>query len=451
MNRKVRFQDNPWYRAGGLSVMALLTLLVVLGLAVLLLDPPTRDIQLLTLFLCVSGVLSLVAGYVVTRLGWRLRRGGLRLKIALSMAVGIVVALANVAVTAYLMFFNSHDLALLSLLLLFALLLSLSFGFYVSGTLTSSIRVLSAGAARLAEGDLTVRVDVPEGDELGDLARAFNSMAEQLETAFRRQIELEQARKDLIASVSHDLRTPLTSAQAMVEALYDGIVGDPATVERYLRTMRGDIRHLSDLISDLFELSQLDAGVLRLQMEARPIQDLILNTVETLEVHAQQKGLSLHGDVQIDLGPVMLDSSRVQRVLYNLVQNAIRHTPADGTVQIEAHDTGTEVEVSVVDTGEGLRPEDVPHVFERFYRGDPARSRQQGGAGLGLTIARGLIEAHGGRIWVESTPGSGCKFSFTLPKAASFAPSSRGTATAAPRHSPSTPPRTRAGSRVRWS
>jgi signal transduction histidine kinase len=202
----------------------------------------------------------------------------------------------------------------------------------------------------------------------------------------------------------------------MVEALNDGVVTDPATVQRYLRTMQAEITSLSGLISDLFELSQLDSGVLRLQFETSSIQDLISDTLETLQPQAQRKGLRLAGEVASGLEPVLMDPMRVQRVLFNLVQNAIRHTPSDGTVLLEARDGGREIQVSVVDTGEGIQAEDLPLVFDQFYRGNRARSREDGGAGLGLAIARGLVEAHGGRIWVESSVGQGSRFTFTLPK-----------------------------------
>ena len=405
---------------GLVGVTALIALGAALGLAVLLLNPPRDELLLLALFLACSGLLSLAVGLLAARLGLRLRRG-IRLQIALAIGAGIGVALANVAVTASLMFLSPHDLALLSLLLVFALLLSLAFGVVLSGHVTASLRALAAGARRMAGGDLAARVAVPPGDEVGELATAFNHMAEQIEAAFRRQRELEQARRDLIAAVSHDLRTPLASLQAMTEALSDGVVTDPDTVGRYLSTMQSDIQSLSALISDLFELAQLDAGVLRLQLEASPIQDLISDTLESLQVQAQRKGLRLTGSVAADLGPVLMDPARVQRVLYNLVQNAMRHTPADGTVLLQADDDGAAVRVSVRDTGEGIAAQDLPHVFERFYRGDPARSRAGGGAGLGLAIARGLVEAHGGRIWATSALGQGATVSFTLPKANAMA------------------------------
>ena len=418
MGRSTVSREATWQLGLKVFIAVLVAIGTVVALFVLVMNPPRRDIELLALFLALSALPSIALGYLAATLGWRLRLGGLHLKVALTIAVGIAVALVNVAVTSYLMFLSPHDLGLLSVLLLFALMVSLAFGFLLSGALTSSLRELSRSAARMAEGDLAARASVPAGDELGDLAVAFNSMAQQVEMAFRRQKELEQARRELIASVSHDLRTPLASLQAMVEALNDGVVSDPATVQRYMATMQAEISHLSTLISDLFEVSQIDAGALRLQIEASPLQDLISDTLESLRIQADRKGLSLAGEVEKDLPPALMDPYRVQRVLYNLVQNAIRHTPADGTVVLGARDAGSEIQVSIADSGEGIQPSDLARIFDRFYRGDPARTRDEAGAGLGLTIARGLVEAHGGRIWVESEVGKGSRFSFTLPKAA---------------------------------
>ncbi|MBI3974488.1 MAG: HAMP domain-containing protein [Chloroflexi bacterium] len=413
-------ERQAWIVAGRLGLVALLALVAVLALAAAVLKPPRQDLELLALFLAGSGLFSLVAGALVARLGWRLRWGGLRLKLALAIATGIVVALANVAITAFLMFLSPHDLALLSVLLGFALVVSLAIGVSLSEMLTASLRQLATGARRLAGGDLSARVGVSAytaHDELGELAKAFNEMAERLEVSFHRERDLEQARRDLVAAVSHDLRTPLAALQAMVEALHDGVVSDPATVQRYLGIMNVEIRSLSALIDDLFELSQLDAGVLCLQLEAGLIQDLISDSLEALQTQARRNGLRLRGAVDEAIEPVLMDAAKVQRVLYNLVQNAIRHTPADGTVVLEAYDGGSEVQVSVADDGEGIPEADLPRIFDRFYRGTPARSRALGGAGLGLAIARGLVEAHGGRIWVESALGQGTKFTFTLPKA----------------------------------
>ncbi|HWQ13303.1 MAG TPA: ATP-binding protein, partial [Roseiflexaceae bacterium] len=280
---------------------------------------------------------------------------------------------------------------------------------------------------------------VPEqgGDEIAGLAREFNRMAAQLAAASAERERQEGARRDLIAAVSHDLRTPLASLRALVEALADGLVEDPATRARYFATMRAQIGLLSALIDDLFELAQLDAGALRLDLQRAVPGDLVSDTIEGLRPQAEARGVHLEGCVAPGGTSVLAAPQRVERVLANLVANAIRHTPPGGTVTLRAsfecavlssevsandnvpHTTGLKTQhfvlFEVSDTGEGIAPEDLPHVFERFYRGEKSRSRATGGAGLGLAIARGIVEAHGGRIWIESAPGAGSTVRFTLP------------------------------------
>jgi signal transduction histidine kinase len=268
----------------------------------------------------------------------------------------------------------------------------------------------------MADGDLGARAAVTGRDEFGALAAAFNGMAEQLQAAAARLREAEAARRQLVASVSHDLRTPLASIRAMVEAINDGVVTDQATVGRYTRTIAGEVERLSGLINDLFELSQIDAGALVLRLERGSLEDLISDTLRSLGPQAERRGVRLAGEVDAALPPVPLDPSRVQRVLDNLIGNALRHTPEGGTVEVRASAEGDGVRVTVRDTGEGIPATDLPRVFEPFYRGDDSRSRA-GGAGLGLTIARGIVELHGGRIWAESRPGQGAAFHFTLPPA----------------------------------
>jgi signal transduction histidine kinase len=177
------------------------------------------------------------------------------------------------------------------------------------------------------------------------------------------------------------------------------------------------VERLGQLVDDLFELSQMDAGQLQLHVEEASLDEVIAETLDGMAPQAAASRLKLQGSIDSMLPQVVMDPRRVQRVLYNLVQNAIRHTPPDGAIVICAADIGTEVIVSVADTGEGILPEELPKLFERFHRADKARSRSNGGSGLGLSIAKGIVEAHGGRIWAESTPGEGATFTFTLPKA----------------------------------
>ena len=226
---------------------------------------------------------------------------------------------------------------------------------------------------------------------------------------------MEQSRRDLIAAVSHDLRTPLAAIRATIEAITDGVVTDEATITRYLRTMHDGTRELSRLIDDLFDLSRLDAGALALEHEPAALADLVSDTLERMRPQAAARDVVLTGFAAADLPLVPLDARFVGRVLANLVDNAVRHTPAGGRVEVAVYREGPAVRVEVRDTGEGIAPADLPHVFERFYRGEKSRSREHGGAGLGLAICKGIVEAHGGRIWAEARSPQGTQVSFTLP------------------------------------
>jgi signal transduction histidine kinase len=232
---------------------------------------------------------------------------------------------------------------------------------------------------------------------------------------------MDRARRDLVAAVSHDLRTPLASTRALIEALADGVAADPQTERRYLSSASRELAHLSRLVDDLFELARIDARMLQLSLEEASLHDLISDTISSFQPQADQRGVRLVGEVVGDVDPVLANPSRLQRVLHNLVSNALRHTPADGTVALRATPEGEEVRVEVSDTGEGITAEDLPRVFERSFRGEQSRTRPKKdgspGAGLGLAIARGLIEAHGGTMDVDSDLGRGSRFCFTLKRA----------------------------------
>jgi signal transduction histidine kinase len=284
--------------------------------------------------------------------------------------------------------------------------------------LSSRIERVRAGTERIAGGQLGSEVRVEGHDEVASLAKDFNRMARALEEALEREREMEKARRDLIAAVSHDLRTPLASTRALIEALADGVAADPQTEGRYLSSASRELMHLSRLVDDLFELARIDAGVLQLTLEEVSLHDLISDTISSFQPQANQRGVRLVGEVARDVDPVLANPSRLQRVLHNLVSNALRHTPAEGTVALRATPEGEEVRVEVADTGEGITAEDLPRVFERSFRGEQSRTRPKKdgspGAGLGLAITRGLIEAHGGTMDVESDLGHGSRFRFTL-------------------------------------
>ncbi len=406
------------WRDLGLGLVTLLGLTgVVLGITVALLDPPDSDLIAMAAFLLVSGGVTVGLGVTGQHFGLSRSFRSLRAKMAMVAVLTALLSLANVGFVALLMFLSTHDLALLAALLTFALGMASFVALAFSESTTRSLRSLVEAAKRMSEGRLDTRVAVLDRGEAGELSAAFNSMAQQLEASFAKQRELEQARKDLMTAVSHDLRTPLASIRAMVESMNDGVVSDPETMRRYLRTTQVEVERLGQLVDDLFELSHMDAGQLQLHVEEASLDEVIAEMLDGMAPQAAARRLKLQGSIDSTLPPVVMDPRRVQRVLYNLVQNAIRHTPPDGTIVIRAADIGKEVMVSVADTGEGIPPEELPKLFERFHRADKARSRSNGGSGLGLSIAKGIVEAHGGRIWAESTPGAGATFTFTLPKA----------------------------------
>lgn len=392
----------------------------ILGVALfgwLVLGMPGSDVRDLILFLLASGGGSMLVGFALIAVAPRLGLGGVRSRLMLAHLAVLAIVFANIVVTAWLMFISPHDLGLLGLLLAFSAIVAFAFAALTAEQVLRAVREVAAAARAMAGGKLGVRVAADGPDELAGLARDFNAMSERLEASDRMRREMEAARRHLFAAISHDLRTPLASIRAMVEAIDDGVVTDAETTRRYIRNVLGEVHRLSGLIDDLFELSRLDAGALTLHLEPGSLHDLVSDTLEGIQVQAVEKGLHLRGAVAEDLPPVMMDVARIQRVLTNLVQNAIRHTPPDGTILLEAQEEQTTVRVDVIDSGEGVAPEDLPHIFERFYRGEKSRVRGQGGTGLGLAIAQGLVEAHGGRIWAQSAPGQGARFSFVLPKA----------------------------------
>ncbi len=390
----------------------------VVALAIVTLNPPEGMVQLLVIFLLVSGSASLGLAYGGLRLAGQLRIGKLGQKMAFGHVLGIAVAFVNIVVAAKMMFIDERDLGLLSLVLVFCAALSVFYAFLLADMAVSAVRNVVEAARRLSQGDLTARAQVETGDELEELAATFNTMVERLQAEARHAREVEDARRALVAAVSHDLRTPLASMRAMIEALNEGVVTDAETVRRYLANLQAESRRLSVLINDLFELSQIHAGALRLTREPSSLSDIISDTLVSMGAQARERNIALNGSVPRALPPVDIDPARVQRVLNNLLDNALRHTPAGGTVTIEATMEADKVRVDVVDSGEGIDERDLPLVFDQFYRGEPSRSRRDSGAGLGLSIAKAMVEAHGGRIWVQSTQGRGSRFSFTLPAVA---------------------------------
>jgi signal transduction histidine kinase len=392
----------------------LLIVLVSLGIFKLLMAPPSGELALMALFLSITAFVSALAGYAAYRFGWINLSPTLRWTLLGGYALASVLTFFNVWFSA-LMFASPHDLLLAIVLLLFAGGIAMILGYFFSTTVTERIQSLKEAAEKIAGGDLQTRVPVAGRDELSSLALTFNQMAEQLQAADRKQRELEGLRRDLVAWASHDLQTPLTSMRAILEALADGVVDEPEMVRRYLNTAQKDVMSLSALIDDLFQMSQLDAGGFPLHRANSSLGDLVSDTLESFSELAYRESVRLEGRVESNVDPVQMDTQAIGRVLNNLIGNALRHTTTGGEIMVHAWRTGQGVEVSVRDSGEGIRAEDLPHIFERFYRGEKSRNRGTGGAGLGLAIARGIVRAHGGDIRVESDIGKGTVFTFTIP------------------------------------
>ncbi|UCG25408.1 MAG: HAMP domain-containing protein [Chloroflexota bacterium] len=404
-------QNDRTVRRGGMSwlvmgVGVLTGLVLVAVITTLLMQPPLAELATLIGTLAVTAVVSLAVGYALYRRGWA-RSPSLMFTLALAYVWAAVLTLFNVWVMAWLMFADAHDLTLAGVLLLFAAIIATTFGVFVAASVSDGLRQLAGAANQLAAGNLNARADVTGRDEISQVAASFNDMAAQLQQAEQERRELETLRRDLIAWTSHDLRTPLTSMRVMVEALHDGIVEDDATRQRYYRTIRAEVIALNGLIDDLFELAQLDAGGLKLEMASVSLADLISDTIEGFRPLCEQRDIELVGRVGPDLELVTMDASRIGRVLSNLINNAFQHTSSGGRVEVLAGREQHEVVVTVTDGGPGFSAEDLPRVFERFYRGEQARSRATGGAGLGLAIASGIVAAHGGRIWAENVIGDG--------------------------------------------
>jgi signal transduction histidine kinase len=300
----------------------------------------------------------------------------------------------------------------MTLAALAALLAAVIVSLFVSRQIVMPVREMMVASERIAEGQYHERVDVPgdlswdELDELGRLAVSFNQMASQLE-------QTEATRRELIGNVAHELRTPLANIKGWMEGLIDGVL--PAETSTFQQIYR-EADRLQRLVYDLQELSQVEAGAFELDRRVMPVSTLVEATVARLGHQFEDKGVALQSDVPTDLPPVWADEDRIGQVLLNLVGNALQYTPTGGQVWITAHCQEAEIQISVIDTGIGISAEHLSLLFTRFYRVDKSRSRVGGGSGIGLTIAKHLVEAHGGRIWAESPgPDQGSTFTFSLP------------------------------------
>jgi signal transduction histidine kinase len=286
-----------------------------------------------------------------------------------------------------------------------AIAIALLFTFFLSRRISAPVKALSLAAREFGQGDLSRRVQLKDKGEMGELAESFNSMASELERT-------EELRRNMVADIAHELRTPLSNIRGYIEAIHDEVKKPDAET---INIIDQEASTLSQLVNDLQELSLAEAGELKMLCQPEEFSSLINQVVTSLQNQAQIKGITV--SVNLPPGPLVvnIDHNRISQVLRNLLQNAVAHTAQGNSITVAVVQEGNRVEVSITDTGEGIPAEELPNIFERFYRVDKSRTRATGGSGLGLTITRRLVEAHGGQINVQSELGKGSRFSFTLP------------------------------------
>ena len=371
----------------------------------------TRDqveiVLIATAWSAAVGALGLVLAYAT-------RRWSFRWAIALVALVAVVAVIAGVIGTANAMFLSGHDFGVVLLVCLVAGFVAVGFALAVGAAVVHWSRAVQESARRFGEsGEFVAQTAGPA--ELHDLSDELARTSERLMDARDRERRAEESRRELVAWVSHDLRTPLAGLRAMTEALEDGLADDP---ERYYLQMRSEVDRMVRMVDDLFELSRIHAGVLQLSLQELSLADVVSGAIAGADPVARAAGVRLQGAVPQD-AIVRADPAGLSRVVANLVTNAIRHTPADGAVFISGRHVASGIELAVSDGCGGIPEADLPRVFDVAWRGTPARTPQVhgetgSGAGLGLAIVKGIVEAHRGVVQVVNEA-PGCRFLVRLP------------------------------------
>lgn len=377
---------------------------IAMGLFEITMDPtPSDRTRLAVIFLVLMGV---AAAAVLLLPRWSQRARSIRFTIVAVGMTSFMIVAATAIAAAQEMFFSSHDLQLLLVVLGFGLVASFGFAYAVSRPITADLRRMATTAQRVAEGDFAATTEVARADEVGSLALAFDAMAADLQQAEQVRLDADVARREFLTAVGHDLRSPLGSLQAAVEALQDGVAPDP---ERYLQSMERDVAALHRLVDDVFLLARLEAGAVELKLQSVDVTEIADEAIEVLRPTAHRLGINVElqatGSITTDTAPDALG-----RVMRNLIDNAIRHSESNVVVSVDAAD---DLKVRVTDDGEGFPPDFVDRAFESFTRADAARTRDGSGTGLGLAIAHRFVTALGGSIQAE--PGPGGVVEFNLP------------------------------------
>ncbi len=404
--------------AAVVSVLAAATGGAVL-LAQVLLTPPRQDLVDLGIYLVVTGIVTVAAGWFLIR--FVDHRFGLALltRFALVALVGSAVLVANIVVLAQLMFISTdHDLQVLLAAVLFSSVLAVSFTTWVASQTLSRLGAVNADIRELAAGNLSIKGDISGRDEVAALARDVRALARRLTEADEERKVLDAERRELTAAISHDLRTPLSTIRAMVDALEDGVVSEPVEMKRYFVTIRRDVDRLNRMIDDLFDLAQIDAGAMRLRRQQVSLDEIVAEVIDSMRIRAEREGISVSLSIEDRLPASMLDADRLERAIANLLRNALEHTPAGGAVHVNLRPSNGHAVLEVVDSGAGIDEADLPHIWTRFYRGERSRQRadsESDGVGLGLAITKGIVELHGGSVAVRSKVGEGSSFQVLLP------------------------------------
>jgi signal transduction histidine kinase len=373
-----------------------------------------RGAAVMAAILLPIGVLTVLSvGALLQR---RERMPGLRHQLAVVGTIAVGQMLVAMGLLVGVMFVSGDDALFASLVAAYAGLLGLWAARAMGGRMLHDVDQVRAGLAAVGAGRRDVNIGVRGRDELAQLAGDVERMVERLAAEEHARSAAETAHRDLLAAVSHDLRTPITSLRLLADALQDDMVEGPRRRE-YVARIGTHVRALGGLIDDLFELSRLQAGEVRWAIENVPLAELLLETVEAMRPAAEARRLAMRAELPDGLAAARGNPEQIQRVLFNLIQNAIRHTPADGSITVRAEPTADAVEIEVADTGGGIPDAEREKVFEAFFQGAGREARSDGSAGLGLAISRAIVEAHGGRIWLAGAPG-GTRVRFSLPLAA---------------------------------
>jgi signal transduction histidine kinase len=400
-------------------VVLALTAVVVLALLAgeVTMQPSSRDRAVLIGVFAAVAVLVAIAAGLLGR--WTARLSSLHTSVLVIAVGAVAAAAAAVLASAASMFISPHDLRLVLVALGLGVGLGVVLATAVSARLEEDLNAIGDAARSVAAGDRSVRTGVERADEVGAVAAALDDMIERLVAAENEQQRMQTARRDFLAAVSHDLRTPLTSLRAATEALEDGLVDDPS---RYLAAMRTDLDLLTALVDDLFMLALIESGGLALVRERLDLAEVVDEAAEAVRPLANRGGIRLTAEID---GSVTVEAAprEISRILRNLLDNAVRHSPEGGTVRLMLSDEGGHATVTVTDEGPGFPADFVRRATESFTRADDARRRDGSGAGLGLAIARGLTEAHGGTIEVSAGPGGRVKVVFPVATQAAGVPS----------------------------